>query len=130
MKTLLLIILLLGSNIIKAQQFDFIAYGLSYNKLDGTGWADWLDTSVDITIDLDNQTIKIYAKTYKEFQILKWEKELDHTNDTEDFLITARDKTKDEFCKLTLVKYNSNNKKELYIQYPHIHFVYRIYANY
>ena len=130
-KQLLLLLLLIGS-VSYAQVIKFKSTSISTKiKSESTGrWSSWSkyeETEVLITIDLDDNRVRIFSKSEQEYDIIKYyDKEIDADGDeTLKFYCVNEDGRK---CYVRFVILNSKNgQRQLYIDFADLMWMYNIY---
>lgn len=131
MKQRLLFLLFISyCTLFSAQVTKFKALSLSTRYETKAGWTKWsktVDTDILLSINLNDNKIKIYSEESQIYDIIKYsEKEYDEDGD-ETVTMYSEDQNGSN-CYIDLVKLNSQDGRlQLYIRYNDMHWVYNIY---
>jgi hypothetical protein len=126
----LLLIILVSISFGQVTKFKSSAIASKFKNESTGNWSKWSEfekTEVLITIDLTNDRIKIFSKKEQIYDIIKYfEKVTDSDgDDTLEFQCVNEDGLK---CHLRFVVLNSNNgRRQLYIDFSDMMWVYNIY---
>ena len=113
------------------QVYSFTAYSFNYktyntNRDYWTDWQGWEKCSIDILMDATKSKIKIFSKTYQEYNIILDEgsKVVEGNKVSSFYCVDARGIA----CRIKLViRYNAQT--EIYVEYSDMIWVYAIYSN-
>lgn len=100
-------------------------------NVEGRGWgewADWKDSDVLITMDMDKDRITIYSKEVQKYDIAEYEgKETDDDgDDIWSFFCINEDGVK---CRVRLAKLKSQNgRNQVYVDFSDLMIVYNVYT--
>lgn len=100
-------------------------------NVEGRGWndwADWEDSDVLITMDMDKDRITIYSKEVQKYDIAEYEgKETDDDgDDILSFFCINEDGVK---CRVRLAKLNSQNgQNQVYVDFSDLMIVYNVFT--
>jgi hypothetical protein len=100
-------------------------------NVEGRGWndwADWEDSDVLITMDMDKDRITIYSKEVQKYDIAEYEgKETDDDgDDIWSFFCINEDGVK---CRVRLAKLNSQNgRNQVYVDFSDLMIVYNVFT--
>ena len=112
------------------QVYNFTAYSFNYKTYNAnrdywSDWQGWEKCNIDITMNATTSKIKIYSKTYQEYNIILDEgaKFIDGNSISSFYCVDARGIA----CRIKLV-IRSNNQTEVYVEYSDMSWVYAIYS--
>ena len=125
---LCLFFLLISFNTVYSQVIKLKAYAFSYKTQKKFGWSDWMEwqnCKILITIDLNEDRIKIYSKLTQEYDIISSEMEKYDSEGNKYIKLSCID----EFglrCNVRVVS-RSNDNREMYVDYSDVIWVYSVY---
>lgn len=104
------------------------AISYKYNVNGWSDWSDWEETSVLITIDMNNDRITIYSKDKQVYDVVKIDETTYDKEGNKILALYCVDKA-GLTCVVKLVKLKSYyDSKQLYVEYGDIIWVYDVYA--
>jgi hypothetical protein len=133
-KTLVLLITFLLTISISAtgqvRKFKSTSYSYMY-KINEYRWSDWsesTESSVLITLDLNNERITIYSATKQVYDIAEYEGETTD-DDGDDFFSFFCVNNEGLTCRVRLAKLNSQGgRNQFYIDFSDMRWVYNVYT--
>lgn len=125
----ILLFLLFLSSLTIAQIKKYTAYSFSTRVDNGSSWSDWSkpqDVDILISINTDDDKIKIYSKVTQIYDIVKYKaKETD--DDGDDTYPMYCEDAKGQNCNVDFVVLNSQDSRlQLYIRYSDMQWVYNM----
>lgn len=123
----LIVLLLVVSVSTMAQSIRCTAYECAVGYIDGYGvvnWGDWEGCSVPISINMDEQRIRIFSKEKQDYQIVENEGERKDKNG-KSFVMKCMDKN-GLLCRVRLRQQVYPEGTQLYIEYNDYTWVYNI----
>lgn len=117
--------------VFSAQVQKFKALSVSSRYESKSGWTDWSqakDTDILMSINIDDNKIKIYSEKTQIYDIVEYhEKEYDEDGD-ETIRMYSEDQDGNN-CYIDLMKLNSQNGRlQLYVRYKDMNWMYNIYS--
>ncbi|RYZ53404.1 MAG: hypothetical protein EOP49_07380 [Sphingobacteriales bacterium] len=112
-----------------AQQYKFLATGLSVMERDANGewgkWSELVPTKITVVLDTSKDRIIIYSQEIQIYAILNYEKERE-TDDDLTYSFSCSDDDGMPFTVSIITRKKQDNRKQMYINQKNIVIVYNI----
>ena len=124
---LLFVMLFTFTNMVSAQTYTYRGFQAAYKYIQNgrwTDWTDWISVNVLITIDYDNDVIKVYANEPQTYVIYEYDGKFTDNSGGQQVQFSVIDQDYDKGKVRLRIEKNGNS--QLYVDFADVTFVWNV----